>query len=295
MAVTSEHPSIPKAALSVLDTFAYEVLLKRVARSFQLSLRILPPHIRPTLSLAYMLARASDSIADASAAPSFQRLALLRALPDSFPEKCPDLQLEGHEKDLVNRLPELLQVLKDFPDAPAIKDAWRIILEGQIFDVERFSTSDPANPAAPLTPEELEKYTYLVAGSVGEFWTRICFQYVPGYSDKSLENLLPIARRFGQALQLVNILRDRRKDADHGRVYIPDERFYAEMEHVKELLSAGEEYKAAIRPRALRAACALPLDLAQRTLSLVACHPLGEHVKVPRLTVWLALIRAFLK
>ena len=202
----------PQSALKVIDTYAFEVLLKRVARSFQLSLRILPSSIRSTLSLAYMLARASDSIADASSAPEFQRLALLRALPDFYPEKSPDLGLEGCEKDLVQRLPELLDVLKSLPDAPAIIEAWRVILRGQIFDLERFRSTEPGDPAPPLLPEELNEYTYLVAGSVGEFWTRLCFHHIPGYSSKSLEELLPTARRFGQALQLVNILRDRRTD-----------------------------------------------------------------------------------
>jgi len=130
---------------------------------------------------------------------------------------------------------------------------------------------------------------------VGEFWTRICCQHILGYSLKSLEELLPTARRFGQALQLVNILRDRRSDADIGRVYIPDQRFYAEMEHVGELLTAGDEYTSSVLPRMLRAASALPLDLARRTLALVAEHPLGARVKVPRYRVWIALIRAMLR
>lgn len=285
----------PPSALKAIDTYAFEVLLKRVARSFQLSLRILPASIRSTLSLAYMLARASDSIADASSAPEFQRLALLRALPDFYPEKSPDLGLTGYEKDLVQRLPELLEVLQSMPDAAAIIEAWRVILRGQIFDLERFCSTESGDPSPPLSPEELDEYTYLVAGSVGEFWTRLCCQHIPGYSSKTLEQLLPAARRFGQALQLVNILRDRRTDADMGRVYIPDQRFYAEMEHVGELLTAGDEYTASVLPRMLRAACLLPLYLARRTLALVAEHPLGERVKVPRYIVWGALIRAILR
>lgn len=278
-----------------MDTYGFEVLLKRVARSFQLSLRILPSSIRSTLTLAYMLARASDTIADASSAPEFQRLALLRALPDFYPEKSPDLGLQGYEKDLVQRLPELLEALQTLPDAPAIMEVWRVILRGQIFDIERFRPAESGDPAPPLSPDELEEYTYLVAGSVGEFWTRICFQHVPDYSSKTLEELLPLACRFGQALQLVNILRDRRSDADMGRIYIPDPRFYAEMEHVSELLTAGDEYTASVLPRMLRVACSLPLDLARRTLARVAEHPLGERVKVPRYVVWFALIRAMLR
>jgi len=290
--VSRKESSPPPLSLTVLDTYAFEALLKRVARSFQLSLRILPASLRPGLSLAYMLARASDTIADASSAPDFQRLALLRGLPDLFPEKSPELGLQGSERELLLLLPRLLEALKTLPDRDEIRDQWRVILKGQIFDVERFAVGDSSEPAASLTPEELEKYTYLVAGSVGEFWTRLCFKHVPSYSAKPLGEMLPLARRFGQALQLINILRDRRSDADAGRIYIPDERFYVEMQHVAELLQSAAEYTAAIQPRALRAACALPLDLANQTLALVAQHPLGTGVKVPRHKVWIAFLKA---
>lgn len=204
----SQKESSPRPlTLTVLDTYAFEALLKRVARSFQLSLRILPARLRPTLSLAYMLARASDTIADASSAPDFQRLALLRGLPGLFPEKSPDLGLAGPERELLNLMPRLLEALKTLPDREEIISQWRIILEGQIFDVERFAVSASGMPAAPLTPEELEGYTQLVAGSVGEFWTRLCFKHVPDYSSRPLDEMLPLARSFGQALQLINILR----------------------------------------------------------------------------------------
>jgi len=289
MALSHKESSPRPLTLTVLDTYGFEALLKKVARSFQLSLRILPASLRPPLSLAYMLARASDTIADASSAPDFQRLALLRGLPDLFPEKSPDLGLKDAESDLLQMLPRLLEALKTLPDQSEIIAQWRIILRGQIFDVERFAAPD----AAPLTPGELEEYTYLVAGSVGEFWTRLCFKHVPNYSARPLEEMLPLARRFGQALQFINILRDRRSDADAGRIYIPDERFYVEMQHVSELLQSAAEYTAAIQPRALRAACALPLDLANQTLALIAQHPLGVGVKVPRYKVWLALVKAF--
>jgi farnesyl-diphosphate farnesyltransferase len=290
--VTSRTPS--SLSLTILDTAGYERLLKKLARTFALSLRILPASIRPALSLAYMLARASDSIADAATAPAFQRLALLRALPDSFPEKSPDLGLTGDERDLVVRLPDLLKALDAMPAAAEIKDAWRVILRGQIFDLERFEPSADGETPQPLSPDELVEYTQLVAGSVGEFWTRLSFRHIPDYATKPLDEMLTLARTFGQGLQMVNILRDRRRDADLGRVYIPDERFYPEMQRASELLEAGQSYASAVKSRALRAACKLPLDLARQTLALVAEHPLGLRVKVPRHKVWLAFAKSFL-
>ena len=292
MVVTSRTPS--SLSLTILDTAGYERLLKKLARTFALSLRILPASIRPALSLAYMLARASDSIADAATAPTFQRLALLRALPDSFPEKSPDLGLTGDERDLVVRFPDLLKALDAMPAAAEIKDAWRVILRGQIFDLERFEPSADGEPPQPLSPDELVEYTQLVAGSVGEFWTRLSFRHIPDYATKPLDEMLTLARTFGHGLQMVNILRDRRRDADLGRVYIPDERFYPEMQRASGLLEAGAQYASAVKSRALRAACKLPLDLARQTLALVAEHPLGLRVKVPRHKVWIAFAKSFL-
>lgn len=287
-------PAPQSLSQTILDTAGFERLLKRLGRTFALSLRILPPAIRPALSLAYMLARASDCIADVSAAPSFQRLAILRALPGFYPEKSPDLGLSGDERDLVARLPDMLKALEALPDANAIKETWRTILRGQIFDLERFEPAAAGSAPEPLTPEELDEYTGLVAGSVGEFWTRMCFRHIPDYSSKPLEEMLQLARTFGRGLQMVNILRDRRRDAESGRIYIPDDRFYAEMQRTPELLRAGETYSMAVLPRALRAASRLPLDLGRQTLALVAEHPLGLRVKVPRHKVWIAFAKAFL-
>ena len=52
--------------------------LKAVSRSFYLSLRVLPHSMRTPVSLAYLLARTADSIADAAECPEGERLALLK-------------------------------------------------------------------------------------------------------------------------------------------------------------------------------------------------------------------------
>ena len=54
-------------------------LLAAVSRSFYLSLKFLPPPVRGPLSLAYLLARASDTIADSALAPLGLRLEALTA------------------------------------------------------------------------------------------------------------------------------------------------------------------------------------------------------------------------
>src|SRR3954454_168752 len=55
-------------------------LLRSVSRSFYLSLRFLPKALRDPLSLAYLLARATDTIADTTEAPVPLRTEALRTL-----------------------------------------------------------------------------------------------------------------------------------------------------------------------------------------------------------------------
>jgi farnesyl-diphosphate farnesyltransferase len=182
-----------------------------------------------------------------------------------------------------------------------------------MLDLERF----PASPVglsestvALQTAAELEEYTYLVAGCVGEFWTRICAAHLPRYSALDVESLSRIGIRFGQGLQLVNILRDLPSDLRSGRCYLPADELAADGAAPGELLrdakagqdtydrwwriageklDAGREYIAAIRPARVRVGCYLPWYLGIRTLQRLKQTPPLENplkVKVPRSTVY---------
>ena len=262
--------------------FRFDRILKSVSRSFYLTLRLLPKEVRGTLSLAYMLARASDTIADTCTSAVEARIALLRGLPESW---LPSLDAPGDEGKLLNALPELLAAWKSSPDRKEITDVWKTILEGQIFDLEHFSCSAPQ----PLSPEELDHYTFLVAGCVGEFWTDICYKRVRNYSALDQTTMRRLGKQFGQGLQLVNILRDRQADAAISRTYVPPECFDEQMAIARQHLAAARSYTSAIQSRRLRAACSLPLQLGSSTLDLLANHPEAKRVKVPRYRVWLAL------
>jgi len=250
------------------------VLLERTSRSFYLTLRLLPRAVREDASLGYLLARATDTVADTSSRPVAQRAALLRSAAASLGREV----IEGYEADqwsaaqgdpaereLLAQLPELWRRASQRPERAKHRliRVMSHILDGQIFDLERF-TAD----ASPLNDEELERYTFLVAGSVGEFCTDLCADELRNFSADPIDEMRPRARRYGQALQLVNILRDRRKDLSIGRVYLREEDVPRWRVQARKWLAESVPYCTALRSGRLRYATLLPALLGWRTLAL---------------------------
>src|SRR5262249_4676030 len=64
-------------------------------------------------------------------------------------------------------------------------------------------------------------YTYMVAGCVGEFWTKMTYAHVPGIYMGNPEKMVERGVRLGKALQMTNVLRDCSRDLRIGRCYIP--------------------------------------------------------------------------
>jgi len=73
------------------------------------------------------------------------------------------------------------------------------------------------HPRPFATFDELYGYCYRVASAVG-----LCCLHIWGYRSKD-GRAESLAEACGIALQLTNILRDVREDAEHGRLYLPQE------------------------------------------------------------------------
>ncbi len=219
------------------------LLLRDVSRSFYLTLRVLPFVIRPQISLAYLLARAADSIADTEILNSRDRLKYLIQFRDrlrdlnhpdqnsieswvlSLPElmtttSLATLSLKSERKLLIH-LPLCFDLLKSFSevDREQVIDVVCQLMRGMELDLKRFS--DPHTLIALETFEELEEYTYHVAGCVGSFWTRMCMDHIPTFRSWDLDQMSSLGIRFGKALQWTNILRDLPRDLKNGRCYLP--------------------------------------------------------------------------
>jgi farnesyl-diphosphate farnesyltransferase len=293
-------------------------ILRSVSRSFYLSIRFLPAQLREPIALAYLLARTTDTVADTTQIFESVRLETLRLLsngiqgttsPDIVAELIASfvsLQKNASERQLLESLPDCLACLQGMEHAD--RNDIRLVLEkitrGQMLDLQRFN--NPQEIRALSTAGDLEEYTYLVAGCVGEFWTRLCFRHVREFARRTEDEMLALGKRYGMALQLINVLRDAGSDLRAGRCYFPEhelsavhltpsqilserERFQpiyrTWLEKAQAGLVSGMEYSRAIKNRRVRAATVLPALIGVRTLALLdAAGPavLQRTVKVPR-------------
>jgi len=308
-------------------------LLRDVSRSFYLTLRVLPGAIRPQIGLAYLLARTSDTIADTQLVPLDQRLAALQALSDQILGRntavfgLADLarhQGSPAERALLEKCDTTLALVRDLsrPDRDLVVAVLQTIISGQELDLRRFAGASQNNVVALNLAEELDDYTYRVAGCVGEFWTRICHAHLFAHTPLDEAFLLANGIRFGKGLQLVNILRDLPVDLRQGRCYIPYDRLkgcnlnpadllqpsnerrlrpvYNDLLNQAEgHLTAGWAYTNHLPWRSVRVrlACAWPLLIGQRTTELLRSGNVLEtepRLKVSRRAVKKILWRSVL-
>jgi len=268
-------------------------LLRDHARTFSLTLRLLSRALRKPLGIAYLLARASDTIADAPAITMDRKLELLGELEALLADGGPqswnpgtDVGFSPSEAVLMASLPDLLRALETLSDRDSICSLWRTILWGQLIDLRRF---EPA--AEPFSAQELDRYCGLVAGSVGEFWTRLIAKHRPVVLRLPLEEMIRLGIAYGKGLQLVNILRDRRADLLLGRRYVQDADLPELFDQAEEWLRSGNRYLAGLRPGRILMATSLPHDLAVLTLAEIRRFPENQRVRISRRAVRSVLVR----
>ena len=285
--------------------------LRGVSRSFYLSIRVLPSGLREPVGLAYLLARAADTIADTSLLAPDDRLRLLLLFraqvegepsPEALSEIASAVRGAGDDPTdahltLLGSLPQAFALLDSLPtaDAARVRRVVVTLTRGMEMDLTTFPPEDSGQLAALDSLEDLDRYTYLVAGCVGEFWTDITMAHTPALGKWDRARMSELGVRFGRALQMVNVLRDVPRDLRIGRCYIPAELLTragltpgdlldtANSDAARPAMSAGieialghvdaaEEYLLAIPRRCLRLRLAAlwPLLLGVGTLSELA-------------------------
>jgi farnesyl-diphosphate farnesyltransferase len=189
------------------------------------------------------------------------------------------------------------------------------LTQGMEMDLVVFPGTSAADLTALKTLDDLDRYTYYVAGCVGEFWTDLMCAHRKALAPWKVRDMSEVGVRFGKGLQLTNIVKDIAHDLQKGRCYVPapmladagltapdllDQRNRPRFQPVLsqlvrmavEHLDQGWLYTMAI-PRfetRLRLSCMWPILSAGESLKLVMNSPdllnPAVKVKIPRSKVY---------
>jgi farnesyl-diphosphate farnesyltransferase len=208
-----------------------DVLLQKTSRTFALAIPLLPEPTRRQVSVAYLLFRIADTFEDATLWPAFRRVETLKRfiqLLDREPDEssslaadcaqAPPLSHAGYQ-ELLSQTPQVLAELARCSPAAAASIRRHVArsAEGMIEFVRRV---DAQGDLVLGSVADLRGYCYTVAGIVGEMLTELYVLDRPALAPIASQ-LRERAAEFGEGLQLVNILKDARGDAEEGRVYLP--------------------------------------------------------------------------
>lgn len=292
-------------------------LLKRVSRSFYVSLRLLPAPMREGAAMAYLLARTTDTIADSSSSKPGLRLESLEEFimqvsgqktRQSWPEELVLGVEDLWERELLTLSHRVVERARELPgeQLSLVQEVMDTIVSGQILDLNLFGAASKEAPVAIASEDDLDDYTYRVAGCVGEFWTKLGLVTLgDDFSVHDPSTLMRLGANYGKGLQLVNILRDLPGDLAEGRCYLPlvdpgdrDELMSQHRSHCRRarvLVQDGLEYAAQLRGKRVRVASALPALLAEDTLDLLdgaSWSRLEAGIKISRRQVYADLLQA---
>lgn len=179
--------------------FAYcETIIKKHSKSFYYAFSQLPPEKANAVYAIYAFCRTADDCADSN-------------------------QPHKHKLESLQRLKKELDLFRDQAemDHPLWRALRRVFTEYNM-DIQPFYDQLTGQWmdlkfSIPKNMQELETYSYHVAGSVG-------LMLLPILASKAAANLRPSAIDLGTAMQITNILRDVGEDLHKKqRIYLPEE------------------------------------------------------------------------
>ena len=212
-------------------------LLKQVSRLFYTTLVVVPVDVRDQVSLGYLFARAADTIVDTELIDRSRRLDLLGQLKAQFvsdqiawtqvqeiQQAVGPAQQNPSERILLERLEDCFRLLQVFSpdDRRRIQRLMTTLTQGMEMDLAVFPGTTAAELTGLKTLEDLDRYTYYVAGCVGEFWTDLMCAHRKALAHWKVREMSEAGVRFGKGLQLTNIVKDLAQDLHNGRCYVPE-------------------------------------------------------------------------
>jgi len=237
-------------------------VLKETSRTFYIPITLLKRELRLTVGSAYLCMRAIDEIEDHETLDSQIKVKLLNEIKQlllregAFPAEDYTSLVTPYKDEL----PEVTLRLAD----------WILVCPTEIVEKVKDSTAEMAGGMADWTEkdwvintkEDLDDYTYYVAGLVGVMLSDIWKWYDGTETDYDL------AIGFGRGLQAVNILRNQDEDfAERGVRFIPEGWTRDDVfNYARQNLQLADEYIEQLNTRTITLFCKIPLALAKRTL-----------------------------
>jgi phytoene synthase len=185
-------------SVSLGESYEYcRTLARRTGRNFYYSFLTLPRRLAADMCVLYAFLRLTDDLGDDTDVSISDRA----------------VRLGQWRRDMVGALEGQPTTNPVFPALVDIVKRHQVPVRN-LHDVIDGVASDLL-PRVIRTFQDLEQYTYQVAGAVG-----LCCIQIWGYDDP---RACKLAVDCGTAFQLTNILRDLGEDAQMGRVYLPQE------------------------------------------------------------------------
>lgn len=235
-------------------------VLKETSRTFYIPITFLKNDLKTTVAAAYLAMRAIDEIEDHEELTNDVKFNLLSTTGELLKDTFDATAYEALLSPYASKLPEVTLRLAD----------WVAFCPEGSRPIVQASTSEMAFGMAKWskanwqvhTREDLDDYTYYVAGLVGTMLSEIWAWGAGIQTDREL------AIGYGRGLQAVNILRNQHEDMDErGVCFVPDgwtrEDLFA---YAEENLAKADLYMEDIDKRSIKLFCRLPLALAHKTL-----------------------------
>lgn len=238
-------------------------MLQQTSRTFYIPISRLEPGLKEAVAAAYLCMRAIDEIEDHNDISDQLKVKLLVGMEEAF-----------QSPDVTAATQKLLSPYDDVLPAVSMRvNEWAELCPSTVaHTIYRYIAMMSKQMAEWVekgwhihTEEDLDRYTYSVAGMVGEMLSEIWLWFDGTKSDTVK------AVAFGRGLQAVNILRNRDEDLERGVDFYPDGWGPKEMlAYTRRNLKVADAYIADLKKGPALSFCKIPLTLAHATVNLIA-------------------------
>lgn len=244
-------------------TYSEEILLK-VSRTFALNINVLKGKLHRSILLAYLYLRIADTVEDDPDMTASEKEVLLDKFAEIF--RTPDLRDDAVEA-FESSLPEswrqratepyfnlclhthaVVPLLKELPEvyAAPVRDVTIEMCGGMAKFAKRQEAALSSGWFTLERVDELDEYCYYVAGIVGKLLTHLFAADTCLINSARKSQMQKLDVSFGLALQVANIVKDCREDAERRVCFVPEEicRRHG-FAHSYEMFKPAEELPAA--------------------------------------------------